>query len=117
MSASNTTLDRYNITNFIKYTNEADFMDFDFYHNPNLFKTIKALPIEGIKPLQDNLMVRLDAVSYDLYETTSLWWLIAIYNDIPNLFCNRLDSIKYPSIAAIESWYFTYRETLLVNEV
>ena len=72
MSASNTTLDRYNITNFIKYTNEAGFMDFDFYHNPNLFKTIKALPIEGIKPVQDNLMIRLDAVSYALYETTPL---------------------------------------------
>ena len=38
MAASNTILDRYNITNFIKYTDEAGFMDFDFYHNPNLFK-------------------------------------------------------------------------------
>lgn len=116
-AASNTTIDRYNITKFIKYTEESGFKDYDFYHNPKLFKTIKNLPLEGIKPLQSDKMVRLDTLSFELYETTSLWWLLAIYNDIPNLYCSNHESIKYPSLSTIESWYFTYRELLLINEV
>lgn len=110
---NNITLNRYNISNFIKFTNESNFKDFDFYHNKDLFRSIDEVPAEGILDIIEGSEVRLDKISNQLYGTTALWWWLALYNHIPNIFCSEVTQIKYPSLAAIEAWYFTNRETLV----
>ena len=110
---NNVTTNRYNLSNFLKFTEENGFNDFDFFYNRSLTRSIKEIPTEGIKNVLEGGEVRLDKISYDLYDTTALWWLLAIYNDIPNIFCNTVTQIKYPSLTSIEDWYFTNREKLV----
>lgn len=111
---NNITLNRYAISNFIKFDEAIG--DYDIIGNKTLNSSIKEMEIEGIKNTLSSPMLRLDAVSYELYGTTALWWLLAIYNDVVDLYSTNVTEVKYPSLTTIENWYFTNRETLLVNQ-
>ena len=111
---NNTTLTRYNISNFVKF--DKIIGDYDIIGNKILASSIKEIPEDGIKATLSSPMLRLDALSYELYGTTALWWLLAIYNDVVDLYSTSVTEVKYPSLSSIESWYFTNREKLLVNQ-
>lgn len=111
---NNTDINRYVISNFIKFDDIIG--DYDIIGNKSLASSIRALPVEGIKVTLSSPMLRLDAISYELYGTTALWWLLAMYNNVVDLYSTTVTEVKYPSLSTIESWYFTNREHLLVNQ-
>lgn len=108
---NNTNVDRYSIENFFEFNEEIQ--DYDILSNPVLMRTIKELPKSGVIDGQNIGVIRLDQLSYELYSTTSLWWFLAIYNDIIDIFNNTRSSLDYPSLDDVENWYFLYRDQIV----
>ena len=65
------------------YDIQKVFPDGNFLSNPKLLEDIKSLNIKG-QVSSIKYKNRLDLLSYDLYSTTDLWWILGIYNDIIN---------------------------------
>ncbi len=74
----------------------------------DFFMELMDTPKEGELILSPDMEHRPDLISYSLYGTTKLWWVLAIYNSRIRYdeFISG-DRIAYPALASIEEYYFT----------
>ena len=89
---------RLNIERFIEYNESgADFV------NSEIVERVRKLQLSGEYVVTAEAG-RLDLISFRIYGTVSLWWIIALYNRIVDF--SEVSSgvrIKYPSIADINN--------------
>jgi hypothetical protein len=66
---------------------------------------LPADPSDDYHVVQDNERYRLDLVSYNRYSTASLWWVIALVNNIRNTFVKPevADLLRIPNIDRVLS--------------
>ena len=75
--------------------------------NSQIYK-IKELPLKETIETTDDL----DKISYDYYSDETLWFIIAIYNDIVNPFFDNINrTLKIPDINGIED--IAFRDTII----
>lgn len=73
------------------YSLHYNFTTGDFTDNEPLLQRLLKLPATTLVNIDEHYIGRLDLVSYEHYQTTELWWVIAILNGIdnPTDFTNR----------------------------
>lgn len=68
----------------------------DYMQDEDIISWAKALDIMQDVSVTNRYQNRLDNLSYDLYGTTDLWWIIGIINDITDPMDFKNYSLKCP---------------------
>ncbi len=89
--------DRFSIGRFVNFQDGLyDFLDSAFLYE------LKELPVFGVKQIITE-EGRPDLLSYNIYETVDLWWILLHYNDLVSPDDLKYGmAIRYPSIEDIE---------------
>ena len=95
-------LDKFSQSRLIEFDEETKSFD----PTTSLFiEKVRALPVEG-EYILDKWRAdgRMDLISFDIYGTTRLWWVLLIYNGVYSFYDVKLNSrILYPSLNAVEN--------------
>jgi len=95
-------LNKFSMSRFIEFNSELNFYD---PTTALLIEKIPLLPISGEYILNKyRANGRIDLISYDIYGTVNLWWVLLMYNKIYS-FQDVISNTKlyYPSKNAIEN--------------
>lgn len=75
----------------------------------SFFEKIEELPMAGLYRDRQG-KGRLDNLSYRLYNTTSYWWVLALYNFMPNhKYAAEGTQIRYFNVADLERMLFSLK--------
>jgi len=83
--------EKYNQENYLTYFEDLGI--YDMLNSP-IISSLKALPFEFSIP-SDN--VEWDELALTYFKTEQLWWVLAIYNEVPDV----INHEKFPSIIYI----------------
>lgn len=97
---------RFDMAKFMEFNVGYDFVNSWFLNKVMLLPTLGRYYIKD----EEN---RPDLISYRIYGTTELWWLVLLYNDLVNNGDVTIGkTIKYPSLSDLEALFHRIR----VNE-
>lgn len=100
---------KFDMSRFMQYTTQYD--PFWSY----LINNIKKIPYTGQYRI-DQEEGRAELLSYNLYQTTKLWWFLLLYNDkICPFDLKRGEYIYYPTLNAIDNFYMDLRSLQSTN--
>ncbi len=94
--------DRFDLQKFVQMSeNVYDILDSYFALK------VRSLPQYGVTRIQGEEK-RPDLLSYRLYKTVNLWYILMLYNGyISHMDMKEGDEIKYPKLDDVEELYFT----------
>lgn len=92
-----------------KFGNKMPFLDF---FDASYIRSTKTLQLQGYRRVRSDEGGRLDLISYRLYKTIDLWWLIGMYNGIVNPFIEVYEGLnmKIPTLTSIGDYYKAVNE-------
>ncbi len=103
-------LDKFSISRFIEFNNNINFYD---PTTSILIEKIKLLPKSGEYILDKYRSTgRIDLISYEIYGTTKLWWVILFYNNIYSFYDVVVNTkLEYPSQSSVENLILSMKLT------
>lgn len=92
-------LPRYDLGRFCEWNKDSNMYDIT---SSEFVDRLQKLPVAGeVQITVDE--ERLDNLAYKLYGSTQYWWVLALYNNMPNFkFLRNGVIIRYFSIASLE---------------
>jgi len=74
---------------------------------------IKKLASQGTYKLEKWRMDgRLDYISYNIYKTTKLWWVLMLYNSIDRFYNVKYGTeLSYPSFSSVENFIISLKNS------
>jgi len=103
--------ERFDLSRFVEFTNGChDFLLSYFVRELKNLKQYSTFVVQ-------NEEYRPELISYKIYGSVQYWWIIMFYNDLVSIedITTGL-MIGYPSIADLESLYFTLKSKSLEQE-
>ena len=96
------------ITDFFKIVTVRGNQEYDFLEN-SLSNFTMTYPVRYYTVVQEDLL-RLDLISYKMYQTVDYWWLIGYVNGVENIWTDMAvgDLYTIPSVLDIYSFYKQY---------
>lgn len=103
-------LDKFSISRFIEFDNSINFYD---PTTSLLLEKIRLLPKAGEYILDKYRSTgRIDVISFDIYGTSKLWWVILFYNGIFSFYDVVVNTkLSYPSKSAVENLILSMKIT------
>lgn len=102
---------RYSRTNLIGivYPTEGDLTPYLEVVDGRYVRFLKELKFERSFIVTDSAAGRLEFISYQLYKTIDLWWVIGLYNGIVNPFKEVIAGklLRVPTRASIDNFFKT----------
>lgn len=86
-------------------------LEYDFLGNKNI--DFKSLPTPASFVVTAPFINRIDLISYQVYGTVDLWWLICIVNDILDPF-SEVTLGKTLKIVTLDAYYNLYNKNITV---
>jgi|LQAB01.1.fsa_nt_gi hypothetical protein len=104
--------DRLDLSKYLEpYSDDRDPLTSDF------LMQIMDMPKGGEISLSADMENRPDLISYSLYGSTKLWWVVALYNSrIAYDEFKAGDKIKYPDKSQIEEYFFTAQAKIKLED-
>ena len=96
------------ITDFFKIVTVRGNQEYDFLEN-SLSNFTMTYPVSYYTVVQQDLL-RLDLISFKVYQTVDYWWLLGYVNGVENIWTDMAvgDLYTVPSILDIYSFYKKY---------
>lgn len=97
-----------NRTSFYNIVTVNGIQEYDFLDN-NISKFVMTYPVSYYR-VTDSDMMRMDLISYKIYGSEDYWWIIAMVNEINDIFHDMQvgQLLKIPNILDIYSFYKKY---------
>ncbi|BES79815.1 hypothetical protein YerA41_184c [Yersinia phage YerA41] len=100
-----TNIDIYDVGNYFPF--DATLGIYDISSSQPFYQVIKSVTYSKVLSVNGEL---LDSISYKVYDTELLWWVLAIYNDIIDPISIDSVDLKIPNFSEIESAMIDYLE-------
>jgi hypothetical protein len=101
-----TNIDIYDVGNYFPFDATLGIYDISSSSQP-FYQVIKSVTYSKVLSVNGEL---LDSISYKVYDTELLWWVLAIYNDIIDPISIDSVDLKIPNFSEIESAMIDYLE-------
>lgn len=98
-------IDVYDIGNYFPFHESLGI--YDISSSQPFYQVIKSVNYSKVLSVNGEL---LDSISYKVYETELLWWVLAIYNDIIDPITIGSVELKVPNFSEVESAMIDYLE-------
>lgn len=105
--AATKVVERFDFARFLPIISADVSRAFDSCRTP-FFEQLRALPAIGTYMVGADEIARADLISYRLYRSRDLWWILCYYNGV--LDPMRLDVglvLQYPSLASLDRLFFS----------
>lgn len=103
-------MDKFSLGRFVEFDTSINFYD---PTTSLLIEKIMLLPKSG-EYILDKWRTdgRIDIISYDIYGTTRLWWVLLFYNGIYSFYdVKRGTTLSYPSMSSVENLILSLKIT------
>lgn len=98
-------VDVYDIANYFPFHDSLGI--YDISSSQPFYQVIKSVNYSKVLSVNSEL---LDSISYKVYETELLWWVLAIYNDIIDPISIGSVQLKIPDFNEVETAMIDYLE-------